>query len=238
MRQAELQVCLVREVLKGKGVANFQRLSPERQADVRAFFSSFEEACQAAKELLEESQDPKRIEKAYRTSSMGKLLPDALYLHISALPSLSPVLQALGSRVSVLSREADQANIVKIYRSGAAVSFLEYANFDGAAYPRLLVSIHVPLVDGRSLVIRREKSDNPPILHRKELFIHPTYLLFQQFQQLTRAEESAGLFDESPPGRLLEWEHLLFQRWIAISGHQLMQMDETALPVTDQVGDP
>jgi DNA phosphorothioation-associated putative methyltransferase len=237
-RQAELQVCLVREVLKGKGVANFQRLSPERQADVRAFFPSFEDACQRAKELIEQSRDPKRIEEACRTSSVGKLLPDALYVHTSALPFLPILLQSLVARASVLARESDQANVVKIYWSGTAVSFLEYEDFDIAAHPRLFVSIHVPLVDGRGPVIRREKSDNPPILHRKELFVHPTHPLFQQFQQLTRAEEAAGLFDESPPGRLLEWEYLLFQRKVEISGHRLVKMDEAPLTVADQFGDP
>ncbi|MBI3302653.1 MAG: DNA phosphorothioation-associated putative methyltransferase [Deltaproteobacteria bacterium] len=225
-RKAELQVCLVRELLRGKGSANFRRLSPERQADVRAFFSSFEEACQQARELIEESRDPKRIEKACRTSPVGKLLPGALYIHISALPFLSPVLQALASRASVLASESDQANVVKIYRSGTAVSFLAYEDFDTVAHPRLLLSIHVPLVDSRGPVIRRERSDNPPILHRKELFVHPTYPFFQQFQQLTREEEAAGLFDESPPGRLLDWEYLLYQRGVEILGHRLVERNE------------
>jgi len=176
-RKTELQVCLVREILRGRGEANFRRLPPEQQADVRAFFSSFEEACQQARELIEESREPQRIEKACRTSLVGKLLPDSLYVHTSTLPFLSPVLRALVLRASVLASESDQTNVVKIYRSGAAVSFLEYEDFDTVAHPRLLLSIHVPLIEGKGPVIRRERSDNPPILHRKELFVHPIYPL-------------------------------------------------------------
>jgi DNA phosphorothioation-associated putative methyltransferase len=112
-RKTELQLDLVRELLRGKNSANFRRLSPDRQADVRAFFSSFEEACQKARELIEESRDPKRIEKACRTSSAGKRLPDALYVHTSALPFLPSVLRALALRASMLANESGQTNIVK-----------------------------------------------------------------------------------------------------------------------------
>ncbi|MBI3303453.1 MAG: DNA phosphorothioation-associated putative methyltransferase, partial [Deltaproteobacteria bacterium] len=237
-QKTELLVCLVREVLRGKGTANFRRLAPERQADVRAFFVPFEESCEEAKKLIAESHDPKHIERACRTSSVGKLLPDALYVHTSALPFLPPVLRALVLRASMLASESSQSNIVKIYRSGAAVSFLAYEDFDTVAHPRLLLSIHVPFVDGKSPVIRRERSDNPPIVHRKELFVHPTYAFFQQFQQLTREEEAAGLFAQSPPGRLLDWEYLLFQKRVSVLGHRVVKMDEATLTVADQFGDP
>jgi len=40
-------------------------------------------------------------------------------------------------------------------------------------------------------------SDNPPILHRKELFLHPEHPRFAEYSQLSLAEEAAGLLARS-----------------------------------------
>ena len=36
---------------------------------------------------------------------------------------------------------------------------------------------------------------NPPILHRKETFLHPTHPLHAKFARLTQQEEKAGLLE-------------------------------------------
>jgi hypothetical protein len=58
------------------------------------------------------------------------------------------------------------------------LTYLTYEDFDTVAHPYLLLFIHVPLADGRGPVIRRERSDNPPILHRRELLVDPAYPFF------------------------------------------------------------
>jgi hypothetical protein len=68
------------------------------------------------------------------------------------------------------------------------------------------------------------KSDNPPVLHRKESFLVPTHPLFAKFARFTQQEERHGLLDDpSTIGTRIGWQTRLVERGFRLAGHKLMK---------------
>jgi DNA phosphorothioation-associated putative methyltransferase len=63
------------------------------QHDIREFFSTYKRACEQADEMLFQSGKAERIDEACKRSRLVKLLPNALYVHKSAVESLEPILR-------------------------------------------------------------------------------------------------------------------------------------------------
>ncbi len=67
-------------------------------------------------------------------------------------------------------------------------------------------------------------SENPPILHRKEMFLPADHPLREKFARLTRQEELHGLLDETATiGTRLGWQARLDERDFALRGHRLVR---------------
>ncbi len=58
------------------------------QRDMKAFFGAYTKACAEADALLFKAGDSSAIDEACKKSAVGKLLPDDLYVHRTALDSL------------------------------------------------------------------------------------------------------------------------------------------------------
>ena len=61
------------------------------QRDLRAFFGSYSNACRLADEVLFQAGKPELVDEACRKSPVGKLLPNALYVHRSRARRTQPV---------------------------------------------------------------------------------------------------------------------------------------------------
>jgi DNA phosphorothioation-associated putative methyltransferase len=72
------------------GRPKLSELPGDLQLDVRAFFGTYRQANDLADKLLFSAGAPDVIREACRTSPIGKHLPDALYVHSTALSSLAP----------------------------------------------------------------------------------------------------------------------------------------------------
>jgi hypothetical protein len=67
-------------------------------------------------------------------------------------------------------------------------------------------------------------SANPPVLHRKETFLHPEHEMREKFARLTIQEEKAGLLtDTSSIGTRDGWARRLAQNGFALKGHKLVK---------------
>jgi DNA phosphorothioation-associated putative methyltransferase len=155
-------------------------------------------------------------------SPVGKHLPDALYVHQSALSALDPTLQAAEAQARTAVPLAAQATLVKFSLSQPQVAYLFYPDFDTEAHPALHSSIQVNLKTG--MVGDRDYSttDNPPVLHRKETFVTPDYPHYDRFRWLTQQEETLGLLDQSRGiGFQRAWEQRLRDRGLEIHDHAL-----------------
>jgi DNA phosphorothioation-associated putative methyltransferase len=142
---------------------------------------------------------------------VGKKLPDAVYLHESALDALPEALATFLARV-VAALDLDQApwNLVKFFKRDFKLALLNYPGFFDDAYPSLHQSYSIDLATGAVRTTEYMKSDNPPILHRKETFLKPDHALVRDFQDLTREAETAGLYEKPRSiGFKKSWERLI-----------------------------
>lgn len=205
------------------GRPRFSRLPLDLQLDVRAFFSTYHQACESADALLFSAGQPDILVEACNKSPVGKQTPEALYLHTSALPFLPPVLRIYEGCARAYLGAVEGANVVKLSRKKAQVSYLYYPNFDSDPHPALAGSLVVPL---RSFHVRYQDysdSPNPFILHRKEMFVAPDYPLRNKFERLTAQEERFGLY-ETPQsiGTRDGWKNVLDEKGVRLSGHRVV----------------
>jgi DNA phosphorothioation-associated putative methyltransferase len=205
----------------------WHKLPPEMRQDIKAFFGSYEEACQVADQKLFSLGNPQVIQKACEKSKIGKHTRGALYVHVSVLAALDPLLRIYESCASRTIGRVDGATLIKYHLDKQQISYLFYPQFDIDPHPALTASITIDL---KTLYItHRDYADraNPPILHRKETFVTPNYPHYQEFAQLTQQEEELGLLKQkSDIGTRAGWEKCLAAHGVKITGHQIHQLKE------------
>lgn len=216
------------------GRPRFTGLPEDIQIDVKAFFGSYKEACAAADTLLFRAGDQSAIDKACRESPIGKLTPEALYVHVTALPRLDPLLRVYEGCGRALTGTVDRANIIKLNRIEPKVGYHVYPNFDHDPHPALEVSVRADL---RRLHVKYRdftKSANPPILHRKETFVTEDYPGRDKFARLTAKEERIGLLANTASiGTRERWEQVVASKGLQFAGHRLMRRKSALQTASD-----
>jgi DNA phosphorothioation-associated putative methyltransferase len=222
-RSLDLQVYLALAQF-GQG-RSIRKLSPAMKADLKAFFGSYDEACEVADNLLFKIGEPGVIKQACQQSKIGKLLPTALYVHISAINELDPKLRLYEGCASRNIGGTEDANIIKFHTDKPCISYLYYPDFDSIAHPALQWAM---LIDLRDLSVKfrdYSEQENLPILHRKETFLSEHHPLYPKFAKLTKAEEKAGLFKETKTiGNQQGWNRRLAECGVSIAGHRLTKL--------------
>jgi DNA phosphorothioation-associated putative methyltransferase len=217
-RAQDLQIYLA--LARFGGRPRFSELPPEIQSDAKAFFSTYRRACDESDKLLFSAGNMGLINEACRTSPVGKLTQGALYVHVSALPYLSPILRIYEGCARAYIGAVEGANIVKLNRTAPQISYLYYPEFERAAHPALAASLLVPLKTFHIHYRDYADSNNPPVLHRKETFVHDSYPLRRKFERLTKQEERLGLYEKPEIiGTSEGWKRVLEEKGITISGH-------------------
>lgn len=212
------------------GLARFTRrprfgsLPVDVQADIRAFFGTYRRACEVSDELLFSAGDMAKVNSACQESSIGKLMPSSLYVHISALSSLPPILRVYEGCARTYIGSIEGANLIKFDRREPKISYLSYHNFDDDPHPQLKASLTVPLQTFRIKFRDYNDSENPFILHRKEEFVADSYPLREKFRRLTQQEERFGLY-ENPEliGTLEGWRSVLVRSGVRLHGHRVLR---------------
>ncbi|MSV82270.1 MAG: DNA phosphorothioation-associated putative methyltransferase [Actinobacteria bacterium] len=206
------------------GRPKFTDLPADLQNDTRDFFGSYKEATAAADQLLFTVGKPEAVDAACRESGIGKLTPEALYVHVAALPVLPAALRVYAGCGQALTGRVEEATILKLHRQKPQVSFLSYPRFDADAHPALATSIVARLRELNVSYKDFSQRDNPPILHRKETFVSPDYPGRPKFAALTAKEERLGLLDSPTIGTRVGWEAALRDAGWMIRGHQVREL--------------
>jgi len=209
------------------GKPKFGSLPKDIQSDVKSFFGSYTRAWKKAEDLLFSAGNLENIDTACRNAPYGKLTHDALYIHANALYSLPPILRVYEGCARHYVGMPEEANIIKLHRQKPKISYLSYPDFDRIPHPSLRGALVVPLRDFKVKYWEWANSENPPILHRKEEFVHSDYPHRKIFEKLTKQEEKAGLFDQpNIIGRLQQWNNLLMDKKLHFVGHRLLQLKQ------------
>jgi DNA phosphorothioation-associated putative methyltransferase len=205
----------------------FSQLPLGLQRDIKAFFGTYNSACSEADAMLFKAGDAVAIDEACKRSTSGKLLPDDLYIHSSALDSLEPILRIYEGCGRVLLGAVDGANVIKIHRRSGKLSYLAYPDFESDPHPALLRCVRLNLRTRRIECYEYSQSPNPPVLHRKETFLRPDNELYAKFARLTAQEEKAELLkDPSGIGTRDGWAKRLADCGYALKGHRLVRQTE------------
>ena len=180
------------------------------QRDLRAFFGSYSHACKLADDVLFQAGKAELVDEACRKSPVGKLLPNALYVHRSALDGLSPLLRVYEGCARAYLGEIDGANLIKLHRHSGKVSYLVYPEFETDPHPALVRSVKLSLRTREIDCLPYNGSANPPILHRKETFLAGDRPLYAKFA----AADSAGGEAWAARRHGLDWD----ARWVVRPG--------------------
>jgi DNA phosphorothioation-associated putative methyltransferase len=192
------------------------------QRDIRAFFGGYNRACTLADNLLFRAGNAEAIDECCKQSPVGKLLPNALYVHRSALDALDPLLRVYEGCGRAFLGEVEGANVPKLHRFSGKISYLVYPDFEADPHPALLRCVKLSLRTRQLECYDYASSANPPILHRKETFLAPDHPLHARFARLTRQEERHGLLDDAASiGTRTAWEGRLRQAGFELRGHWL-----------------
>ena len=219
-RRVDLLVYLALKMLDGP--YRMSELAPTTQQDVRAHFSSLKSATAKARQLLFGVGSLRNIDLACRSSTVGKLTPTALYVHVDAYEFLPAILKVYEGCARRLMGESESANLVKLFRSEKRVSYLSYPEFDTVAHPALAMSETIDLESFGYRRMRYDKARNKPILHRKELFIAKSDPRWQQFADFTSRETELGLLERCEEvGFEAQWNARLLGRGYVIVDHEV-----------------
>ncbi|MFY0657279.1 MAG: DNA phosphorothioation-associated putative methyltransferase [Neptunomonas phycophila] len=154
-----------------------------------------------------------------KTIKVGKKLPDSIYLHIDSFDHISVDLSKFIHVVaSAINLSSDEWNIVKLFRQQFKLSFLNYPKFFDDSYPVLDTAVTIDLEKLDRKITSFKESANPPILHRKELFLPKEHASYGMFCEITEEGEKAGLYTNS---RVIGFK----QSWLNViekKGYQLV----------------
>jgi len=165
---------------------------------------------------------------------VGKKLPDAIYLHESAMAVVPHDLHAyLFRTIKKIGLVSTPWNIIKFFKKDFKISLLYYPAFFEDSYPALHASHTIDLQKSTVRSSKYENSENPPILHRKETFLESTHPSAPVFKEITEEGENAGLYENTRTiGFKKSWELLIAKKgYMLVDGHLQKKNDQTPTAV-------
>ncbi|MBA6357901.1 MULTISPECIES: hypothetical protein [unclassified Colwellia] len=166
----------------------------------------------------------------------GKKLPTAIYLHRSAIESVlsDTLLSYILDTINKLNI-TEQWNLLKLYKRDFKITLLNYPDFDTYAYPALHISITIDLEEQTQRKANYHKSDNPPILHRKETFVLANYPLIESFQAITAEGEAIELYKNTKKiGFKQQWQKLINRKGYQLNTEGRLKPLATVSSSTDE----
>lgn len=199
------------------------KLPASIQSDIKAIWKNYSEALVEGEQFLFSIGKPEVVANVCAKCSLGKRLPFHLYVHRTTEDELPALLRLLIFAGKEIVGEVPY-DLVKFATDGRAISFLQYQGFDEDPHPALVRSVKVFLPKATYGIHEYLSSPNPPILHRKETFVLPSYIHFEKFRKLTEQEDELGLLSSPDIGYRRAWEDLLQSRGVRVEGHNLYKL--------------
>ena len=200
-----------------------RHLAPVVQHDIKALFGSYQQACTASDLMLLSLGNLEVMAERCKASAIGKKLSNSLWVHVSALDSLDPLLRLYEGCASRTIGRPEEATVVKFHASKPKISYLFYPNFDSDPHPCLRTSMQIALQDLHVSYWDYDAEENPPVLHQKDLLVQSDYPLYEKFAKLSRQETDWGLLDDF--GKIRDrrgWQKCLEDHCAELKGHRVV----------------
>ena len=120
------------------------------------------------------------------------------------------------------------ANIIKIHRRSGKLSYVLYPAFETDPHPALLRCVRLNLRSRQIECYDCARSANPPVLHRKEAFLHAEHPLYAKFQRLTLQEDKSACRTSRAASARVTAGRSDCARGLIVRGHRLMRSEATA----------
>jgi DNA phosphorothioation-associated putative methyltransferase len=201
----------------------FKDLSPQLQQDIKALFGSYQQACTAADLMLMSLGRTDLIEERCRQSAIGQQRPNSLWVHVSAIDQLDPLLRLYEGCASRTIGRPEEATVVKFHVQKPQITYLAFPNFDQEPHPALKTSMAIALRD-LHVRYRDYDPDNPPLLHQKDQALAPDYPGYAKFARLSQQEHKWGLLDDVKA--IFDrrgWERCLAAHGAELRGHRVVR---------------
>ena len=209
-------------------LCNFSRrprlgqLAPAVQEDILGLYSSYKQACIDADLMLKSLGNTELIIKRCQESKVGKKLANSLWVHISALQAVDPLLRLYEGCASRTIGRLEEANVIKFHLQTPKISYLFYPDFDINPHPILSKVMTIDLRDLHVTYQDYDLEDDPPILHQIEALVTADYPQYEKFVKLSCQEEDRGLLDNwKSISRLSGWKKCLKENYTVINGYKL-----------------
>jgi len=194
------------------------------QRDIKAFLGSYRTACARADVLLFRAGDPAAIDTACQRADVGKLVDNALIVHRSALDYLPPMLRIYEGCARALVGDIDEANLIKLHRFSGKVSYIAYPDFEKKPHPALRLRVKITLPTLAIDYFDYSDWEDPPLLFRKEDYLHTEHPSREKFSKLTQQEEKRGLLDQiDDTESQSRWQRKMKESGFALRGHRLVR---------------
>jgi DNA phosphorothioation-associated putative methyltransferase len=227
-RQRDLLVYIALGAFRGR--PRLSVLPNDLQEDIKALFGTYKAACEEGDQLLFATGKREVLDLGFLAATVGKLTREALYVHLTALEELPPVLRVYEGCARILVGAVPDTTLVKLRRDKSKVSYLTYPDFDDDPHPSLAESLIADLTSLNVYHRDYRTIQNPPILHRKETFVGSDYPDRDKFAKLTDQEERAGLLERpSSIGTRNGWATTLQQHAVTLRGHRVVRKPTSAV---------
>lgn len=200
----------------------FKHLTLVVQHDIKALFGSYKQACTAADLMLMSLGHGEALTQRCRQSPIGQQRPNSLWVHVSAIEQLDPLLRLYEGCASRTIGRLEEATVVKFHIGTPRITYLAIPGFDSDPHPALHTGMQIDLQDLR---VRYRDYDlaNPPLLHQKEQVVTPEYPGYEKFAKLSAQERRWGLFETMTGiGDRRGWQLRLAECCAELRGHRLV----------------
>jgi DNA phosphorothioation-associated putative methyltransferase len=166
-RKSDLLVYLASSHLR-KAIP-FGHLPESVKTDISVFFGSYNQGLKQGRELLYSVADPSTIVLACDEAPVGWQDERSLYVRSSQADHLPTVLRTLLACAELLYGDINEADILRIHKFSAKVTFLTYSDFKSRLVPQLLIRTRVDLRAARVDVF--DHAGDHQLLYFKERFL-------------------------------------------------------------------
>jgi DNA phosphorothioation-associated putative methyltransferase len=193
------------------------------QNDLKSLFGSYQQACAAADLMLMSLGNLDVVAERCQNSAIGKKLANSLWVHVSALDALDPILRLFEGCASRTIGRPAEANVIQFHCRKPQITYRAYPDFDTDPHPALHSSMQIDLRDLHVHYRDYDPEDNPPLLHCKDQMVQADYPLYEKFAKLTRQEKDWGLLEDWQRIRDRQgWQRCLTDHCAELKGHRVM----------------
>ncbi len=235
LRQDDLLVYFALSMFEKR--KSYRHLEPSLQLDIKAFFTDYGTAQQAAAELLFQIAQPELIDAACRNAAskgLGWYIEnESLQLHTGLVEQLPTILRIYIGCGTALYGDITSADLVKIHIRSGKLTLMQLDDFFGKPIPKMMLRVKISFHKQELHFFEYGNEFEPPYLYLKSRFINEEMESYSEQVAFDNQLETLNLFDFSNYGpHPEEFEKRLYQaRWL-VDGKRLIR--SKSLPDLDE----